>query len=194
MYEKERDKIEKIIKKKELPLILAIDGRCASGKTTFGKLLQERLGANRLQMDDFFLQPFQRTPERYATPGENVDHERVREVLESWLHSESFRYQMFDCQTMTLSSFYEEEHRPILIVEGSYSMHPELLPYYGYTIFFTVNMEERLRRILERNGAEKKKVFEEKWIPLEEKYFQHFAIAEKADIIIDTGMMEEENA
>ena len=36
--------------------------------------------------------------------------------------------------------------------------------------------------ILTRNGAEMAEVFRSKWIPLEEAYFQHDAIPEKADL------------
>ena len=32
-------------------------------------------------MDDFFLQPDQRTKERFESPGENVDHERFEEEI-----------------------------------------------------------------------------------------------------------------
>ena len=67
---------------REQPYVIAIDGRCGSGKTTLATQLSERLGANLIHMDDFFLRPEQRTPERLATPGENIDHERfLSEVL-----------------------------------------------------------------------------------------------------------------
>ena len=63
--------------------ILAIDGRCASGKTTIATELAHTLNADLIHMDDFFLRPEQRTPERLAIPGENIDHERfLTEVLE----------------------------------------------------------------------------------------------------------------
>ena len=35
--------------------VIAIDGRCASGKTTLARELAERLGAGVIHMDDFFL-------------------------------------------------------------------------------------------------------------------------------------------
>ena len=64
------------------PLLIAIDGRCGSGKTTLAQRLQQELGGRVFHMDDFFLRPVQRTAERLAHPGENVDHERfLAEVL-----------------------------------------------------------------------------------------------------------------
>ena len=63
-------------------VFVAIDGPCTSGKTTFAAMLNRRFGGNVLHMDDFFLRPEQRTPERFAEPGGNVDRERFEtEVL-----------------------------------------------------------------------------------------------------------------
>ena len=57
-------------------VLIAIDGPAASGKTTLAARLEKRYGADVLHMDDYFLQPHQRTPDRYAEPGGNVDRER----------------------------------------------------------------------------------------------------------------------
>ena len=64
------------------PLLLAIDGRCGSGKTTLAAALQERLHCGVFHMDDFYL-PFEaRTPERLAQPGGHMDFDRFeKEVL-----------------------------------------------------------------------------------------------------------------
>ena len=58
--------------------LVAIDGRCASGKTTLAALLQKQIqDCYVVHMDHFFLREEQRTKERLETPGGNVDHERV---------------------------------------------------------------------------------------------------------------------
>ena len=47
------------------PYLIAIDGRCASGKTTLAAFLQERIQECAVvHMDHFFLQDAQRTKER----------------------------------------------------------------------------------------------------------------------------------
>ena len=64
-------------------IIIAIDGRCASGKSALASNLENELGCAVFHMDDFFLRPEQRTPQRYAEPGGNVDRERFwEEILE----------------------------------------------------------------------------------------------------------------
>ena len=65
------------IKKREKPLLAAIDGRCAAGKTTLAEQLREMLGCNVIHADSFFLRPEQRTEERLNTPGGNIDYERL---------------------------------------------------------------------------------------------------------------------
>ena len=61
---------------------VAIDGRCASGKTTLARALQEKIDCNVFAMDDYFLRPEQRTAERLSEAGGNVDRERfLREIL-----------------------------------------------------------------------------------------------------------------
>ena len=77
--------------------IISIDGRCASGKTTLASALQKKLPDSQVvHLDDFFLRPEQRTPERYATPGKNVDAERlIAEVLDPYISSQGIVYAPF---------------------------------------------------------------------------------------------------
>ncbi|MBR2991408.1 MAG: hypothetical protein IKF51_08150 [Solobacterium sp.] len=149
---------------------VAIDGRCTAGKTTLAGRLAELTGADVLQMDDFFLRPEQRTAERYAEPGGNVDRERVYEVLKAWKEEGAGSFRRFDCGVLELG-----EEKGIsgqrIIVEGSYSMHPVLREFYDLTIFLTVSPEGQMRRIAKRD-PEKVQAFREKWIPLEERYFE----------------------
>ena len=58
--------------------IVAIDGRCGAGKSTLAQKLARDLGGRVVCADDFFLRPEQRTPERLAEPGGNLDRERMK--------------------------------------------------------------------------------------------------------------------
>ena len=162
--------------------MVAIDGRCASGKTTLAAQLQSALGCGVVHIDDFFLRPEQRTQERLDTPGENVDHERfLSEVLLPLSRGETAQYRPFDCSSQTLGEPICLAPSPVVIVEGSYSCHPALWPYYGLHVFLTLSPEEQMRRIVARDGAEYAEVFRTKWIPLEERYFEAFPLADKCD-------------
>ena len=86
-------------------VIVAIDGKCTSGKTTLASKLAEIYDCNVFHMDDFFLRPEQRTPERFAEVGGNVDYERFQEeVLLPLKSGKAFSYRPFDCSTFTLSA------------------------------------------------------------------------------------------
>ena len=170
---------------KNATVIVAIDGRCASGKTTMAELLRQELHGVLLHMDDFFLQPEQRDPERLAIPGENVDHERfLQEVLEPLHRGEKFVYRPYDCHTRSFLPPVEIIPGQINIVEGAYCCHPTLWPYYDLHIFMTVDGEKQLRRIAGRNGKEALPAFQNRWIPLEEKYFAAYDIAARCELCI----------
>ena len=165
----------------DFPFIIAIDGRCASGKTTAAQRLSEVLSAPVVHMDDFFLRPHQRTSDRLATPGENIDHERfLEEVIISLKQGRNCVYAPFSCATQKLLPAVELIHSGIVIVEGSYAHHTNLRPYYSLCFFLTVSPETQLARIKKRNGETMAQVFKDKWIPLEEAYFSTFSVAEKA--------------
>ncbi len=178
----------------ETPILIALDGRCASGKTTLAGALAADRGCLVFHMDDFFLRPEQRTEERLAAPGGNVDYERFRaEVLEPLLKGEDFSYRPFDCSTMQLGEKVKvilkgnrgEEPRPLTaLVEGAYSCHPTLWDFYDYRAFCTVSKEEQERRIRRRNGDEGWGMFENKWIPLEERYFAAFSVEERCSRVL----------
>lgn len=165
------------------PVLVALDGRCASGKTTLANSLGSRFGWSVVHLDDFFLRPEQRTPARYASPGENVDHERfLAEVLLPLRAGRSARYRVFDCQAQQLSSADAVvQLTDVVLIEGAYACHPSLWPHYDLRVFLTVDHEEQLRRIERRNGSERLAMFRERWIPLEEAYFTAFSVAARCD-------------
>ena len=166
-------------------VIVAIDGRCASGKTTLAREIAEKLDCNIFHMDDFFLRPEQRSEARRNTPGENVDHERfLSEVLIPLSKGESFSYEAFDCHTLGFKQPIAVTPKSIAVVEGSYACHPSLCGYYDLRIFSDIDPDEQMRRITERNGIEGAARFKALWIPLEEAYFEAFLVKENSDLLI----------
>lgn len=170
------------------PVKLAIEGGSASGKTTFSALLQELYDCTVFHMDDFFLRPEQRTPERFAEPGGNVDRERfLEEVLSPLRKGKTVVYRPFDCSTFSLGEPVTELPRHLTVIEGAYSMHPELRGYYDLSVFLDVSPELQKERIGKRNSPEMAKRFFAEWIPMEQKYFETFRVKEQCDVIISVG-------
>lgn len=164
---------------------IAIDGHSASGKTTLAKILQEVYDCTVFHMDDFFLRPEQRTSERFSKPGENVDHERfLKEVLVPLQKGQNVNYRRFDCGNMKIREGQTITPEKLVIIEGAYSMHPNLSKHYDFCVFLDIEPDLQKQRILKRNTKDQAKMFFDKWIPLEQAYFSQFNIKEKADMII----------
>lgn len=167
--------------------LIAIDGRCTSGKSTLAQSIQKRLDCVVFHMDDFFLQPFQRTEERYKTPGGNVDYERFEaEILKPLVSGEKeIKFRSFSCRTQSFLEPVVQTIKPVVIIEGSYSCHPALQNYYDLRIFMTTSYETQIERIKKRN-PDTVQIFCEKWIPLEESYFNAYKIKEKCELCFET--------
>ncbi len=165
-------------------LLVAIDGRCASGKTTLADALKRDLGCSVIHMDHFFLRPEQRTSERLSQPGGNVDYERfLEEVLKPLSRGEAFSYRPYDCQKQRLSDEIFVEPRAVTIIEGAYSCHPRLVNKYDLRVFMSIEAGEQMRRIQNRNGKAAER-FREEWIPLEERYFEAFGVQDKCELCL----------
>lgn len=164
---------------------LAVEGGSASGKTTLSKLLEAVYGCRVFHMDDFFLRPEQRTPERFAEPGGNVDRERfLSEVLLPFSEGKTVNYRRFNCSTMTVEEGEEVSQARLTVTEGAYSMHPELAPYYDLSVLLDVTSEIQKKRIEKRNSPQMAKRFFEEWIPLEAVYFEKMNIKDRCDMVI----------
>ncbi len=172
--------------------VLAVDGRCASGKTTLAEILREDFtklygSCEVVHLDDFFLRREQRTAERLSEIGGNFDRERfLAEVLiplRKQKSGEVIEYGVFSCSVMDIMESKKLYFSPITVIEGSYSHHPELRELYDLRVFLSVDPTEQIERIKRRDGEEKAKIFAERWIPLEEKYFREFAVMDSADIV-----------
>ncbi len=169
--------------------VVSIDGRCASGKSTLAKLLKDILDGEIISTDDFFLPFEKRTPERMAECGGNLDYERFKAEVIEYIHSEKeFTYGVFSCCNGKIESKKKISPKKLIIAEGSYSGHEYFGNPYDIRVFLTADTDSQKKRILARNGEKMLKNFEEKWIPMEEKYFEGQKIKGKSNFIIDTSI------
>ena len=175
--------IDKMLKEGQVNM--AIEGGSASGKTTLSKLLSEIYDCNIFHADDFFLRPEQRIPERFKEVGGNLDRERLlSEVLEPLSNGENICYRRFDCKTLTICEPVTYAPKRFNIIEGAYSMHPELKSFYNFSVFLEVSSDLQIKRINKRNTPDMAERFFNEWIPLENIYFKETKIKEKCDLCI----------
>ena len=175
-------------KSRARPIVVGVDGRCGSGKTSIAGLMRDVLDCNVIHMDDFFLPPEMRTPERMREWGGNVHYERVEsEVLAGLRRSAPFRYGVFDCGQMAITKQVEVPARPITVIEGSYALHPRLSPIYDIKVFCDIDEKAQRERIRKRNGEDMLPMFLNRWIPMEERYFDGLGIEAICDHVLHTG-------
>lgn len=166
--------------------IAAIDGGSASGKTTLAAWLERIYDCRVFHMDDFFLRPYQRTAERLGEPGGNVDWERfLEEVLLPVRRGETVHLRRYDCHTQRLLETEEQPPKALTVVEGAYSMHPELAGFYDFAAFLAITPELQHRRIRLRNDPESQQMFFNQWIPLEQRYFMAADVPGRCDLVLE---------
>ena len=153
-------------------VILALEGGSASGKSTLAESLREVYGCNVIHMDDFFLRPHQRTPERLSEVGGNLDRERfAAEVLPALAQGATVTYSPFDCATQSLSAPRILAPNRLTVVEGAYALHPAFGDYCDLSVYLDIDPEQQRSRIMKRNSPAFAQRFFNEWIPLENRYF-----------------------
>lgn len=169
--------------------VVALDGRCAAGKTTLAAAIRAAFpGTAVVHMDDFYLPAASRTPARMAAPGGNIHWERfLREVLAPMRRGEGFVYAPFSCKSQALLPGTAMAPGPLNVVEGSYSCLPPLREHYALRVFLDVDRAEQLRRIEARGGPAALADFQRLWIPREEAYFSACAVEACCQLTLRLG-------
>lgn len=170
------------------PAFAAIDGRCGSGKTRLAALLAERFGCRTVHMDDFYLPLDRRTPDWEKRPGGNMDFQRLEEEVLRPARAGTLRaYRPYDCRSGVLRPPVELPDSPLLVLEGSYSLHPGLDAPWGLKVFLTCSRKEQERRLRAREG-DRFHAFVRRWMPMEERYYLRCALPGPDCLVIDTGL------
>lgn len=167
-------------------LLVTIDGPCASGKTTLAERLAGAFGAPVVHTDDYVIPHAQKTKERLAVPGGNCDVLRlVREVIAPWKRGEAVCVRRYDCMNDCILPGEPLPSASLLILEGSYCNLPEIRQYADLCLFLNTPWAVRDRRLRERESAESLKCFYERWIPLEDAYFEAYHLPDESCIILE---------
>lgn len=176
------------------PFLVAVDGRCGSGKTGFSSVVEQLIpgGKHVAHMDDFYLPWEKRGPGWMEIPAGNMELDRVREeILLPVRNGTPLAYPPFLPDGPALSEYGEPiEIDPndveLILVEGTYSQHPSLAGFYDYKIFLTCGRDEQTRRLQAREG-DYFPTFDRVWRTLEERYFAACGTEEAADLVVDTS-------
>lgn len=177
-------------------LLLVIDGKCGSGKTTLSERLGERYGCNVFHIDDFYLPIVMQTPEIMKEPGGNINYDRfIAEIMAPLTADNAVVYRPFLCMEQEYDSVVSLKKTGVNVIEGTYACHPVLREIYAkltdwevITLFMDIDDRNQRDRVRGRVGELRFKLFEDKWIPRERDYFSAYSVRNTA-ITVFPGWM-----
>ena len=167
------------------PLLITLDGPCASGKTTLAKALSVVLDCPVIHTDDFVIPHALKTPERLSVPGGNCDSERLlQEVILPFKQGLPVVYRPYDCAARLPGPQTVLSPSRTLIVEGSYSSLPRIRAHADVCLFLQASRDLREKRLRERESPDALQMFYSRWIPLEDAYFEAFHLPDEKCVLL----------
>ena len=170
--------LARFIDEQKKPLIIAIEGKCASGKTTLANMFLDKYCV--IHIDDFFLPPHLKTKARLDEAGGNINYEAISDMLAQIKEKKIIEYDKYDCHTDTYSHV-SIPYNEVIILEGVYSFHPHFNKFIDKLVFLETDVAEQRDRINKRPNAD---MFYKVWMPLEAKYYQESGILKNVNLRI----------
>ena len=157
--------------------IFALEGKCASGKTTISNKLKN---VTIIDVDEFFLRNELKTTDRLNEIGGNIDYDLYEECIKKIKPNTSITYKIFDCSTQTYKNKTIEIKNKVLLV-GVYSYHQNVRKYIDKLIYLIVSENDQLNRLKQRPLFNR---FINEWVPLENKYYNSYDFISESNILI----------
>lgn len=157
--------------------IFALEGKCASGKTTLSSKLEN---VTIIDVDEFFLRKELKTEQRLNEIGGNIDYDLYEECLKKIKPNCTICYKIFDCQTQEYTTKEVVIKDKVLLV-GVYSYHQKVRKYIDKLLYLIVDEKIQYERLKQRVMFNR---FITEWVPLENKYFNSYDFIANADILI----------
>lgn len=131
--EETKERIQQLIKEKGRPVLVALDGKSGTGKSTIAKQLDESLGGVEINSDNFWSggkneEWDKKTPEEKSDQA--IDWKRLRsEVLIPLLSGKTAKWHSFNWETGEGLSPTEIVTNPsqLIILDGAYSSRPSYM-------------------------------------------------------------------
>lgn len=167
--------------------IAAVDGCGGSGKSTLARQIVSKYGSGQIiHMDDFYKPSNERVHMEMSKKESGADYDIKRllyDVINPITNAMEARYQSYDWEADKLTKWHTVQPSGLLIVEGVYSISDQLYNKYDIKIFVECNKKLRLKRGLERDGANALDLWSQ-WMIGEDKYLQEQKPQNRANFII----------
>lgn len=184
-------KIDELMKENDRPILVALDGRSGTGKSTLAKKIAERLGGVEITADDFWVggsnEEWDKKSKKEKAE-QAIDWKRIRtEVLEPLLAGKPATWYPFDWKAgHGLSQTpLQSDPKPLIVLDGAYSARPELQDIIDFSILVEVPDDTKRRtRLIGREGEEYMNDWHSRWDIAEDYYFTEVRPRESFDIVI----------
>lgn len=176
--------------RRQRTLLVGIDGRGGSGKSTFARRLAAvSTDVTVVEFDDFYRPGRERAVRAAAGDSElggNFDWRRLRDqVLQPLSVDEQGRYQRYDWPGDALAEWHTVPVGGIAIVDGNYSTRSELFDLYDYTVWVEAPHDVRLERGVRRGGEDTRARWLTEWMPEEERYVRAEDPVARVHLVLD---------
>jgi uridine kinase len=189
-------------------LLVGIDGFTASGKTSFGHELAERITnagrpVLRATLDDF-KKPWKDRHLYDRESGEGYyrnayDYHAIRRLLLEPCRSQDAVL----CALCSIDPLTQRDHSgvttpvtpdAVLIVDGVFAFRPEINDYWDFRIWLDVDAEESVQRGAERDqdwaGSEAESIHRNRYLVAERIYLDEVAPLSTMDVVIDNSAFD----
>ncbi len=174
-------------------VLIGIDGRAGTGKTTLAKYLTTSLKAaempvNTVLTDDFyhFRKNRWQGPVEKQPVGYNYCWQRLLdEVIIPFKSGRQAKFQLYNWNKDCLDKWKTVDSRGILLIEGFSSTRKELSGYCDLRIWLSCSKAIRENRIKKRGDMSQEELRE--WRPAEDQYIKAHKSEKKAHIVIDSS-------
>ena len=166
--------------------MVAIDGPSGSGKSTLSRTLQGRLPGSQVVDLEYFYSDVGVDPPDGLSPEQCYEqHFDWRaldaQVLRPLRRGEPGSYQLYDWITGHRGDWVTVRPDGIVLIDGLYSMRPELTDAYDLTVYVDTPPAERSSRLATRQDNP---LWVERWAIGFNWYIDHMRVKERADIVI----------
>ena len=166
--------------------IVAIDGPSGSGKSTLSRTLNGLLPDSQVVDLEFFYSDVGVDPPDGLSPEQSyeqhVDWRALNEqVLRPLRRGDPGRYRLYDWIAGRRGDWVTVRPEGIVLIDGLYSMRPELTDAYDLTVYVEAPPTERAARLSRRPDNP---VWVERWAIGFDWYIDHKRVKERADIVV----------
>ncbi len=168
------DEILDAIKRTSGPIVVGIDGRACSGKSTLARKLISDLNAVLFQMDDLFI-PFNDQPKdmKPAFPFPYFRNDVFHKGVSMLSTGKPYSYYPYDWHTDTISTVQKfVQPARVTLVEGISVLSSTMAQMYHIRIFVLSDVASQLTSAMDRDGEKFEPFWRLRWIPSEELYMK----------------------